>query len=570
MSDTAVVHDPITLEILSNALRSVADETFAALQKSAYSTNIKERHDHSTAIFDARGRLIMQSVKSLPLHVGAMSGTVQQVLAKYGDDIHEGDVFIANDPYVAAGTHLPDICISGPVFHEGRLVAFSGTTAHHADIGGASVGGSSAGLTEIYQEGLRIPMSRLYSRGVLNRELFDFLLLNVRRSEERKGDYNAQLAAIALGITRLKEICGRYGADFVTSAFDEIIRLTKERMQRAVELIPEGVYRFEDVIDDDGMGTENIPLNVTVTKTAGHLAVDFSGSAPQTAGNINCPWADTIATVIYVLRSLLDPEIPSNAGLFSVVEMTAPEGTIVHPRFPGAVTNRSTTAQRVVDLLVGALAPALPRRVAAASNGANTGVYIYGNDYRTGKGFYFFETMGGGFGGRPSKDGKDAIQVHTTNTANTPIEAMEREFPLFVEEYAIVENSGGAGRYRGGCGLRRVVRPLGETCTFGGTGERFTNRPWGLFGGKEAEMGGFSIRNADGSLTRLPVKVPKVPLSPDQAVVLQTAGAGGYGDPDQRPVEAVADDLADGLFSEDYLRKNYPRQMAELDRREKS
>ncbi|MGV1989195.1 hydantoinase B/oxoprolinase family protein [Agrobacterium sp. 22-221-1] len=559
------LHDPITLEILSNALRSVADETFAALQKSAFSTNIKERHDHSTALFDAHGRLIMQAQKSLPLHVGAMSGTVAKIVEKYGGDIHEGDVFVANDPYAASGTHLPDICISSPVFFDGELIGFSSTTAHHADIGGASVGGSSAGMTEIFQEGLRIPMLRLFSRGELNHEIFELLLLNVRRSEERKGDYNAQFAAVALGAKRLKEMCQRYGVRYVVAAFDEIITRTSQRMRKAIEAIPEGEYSFSDVVDDDGMGNENIPLSVRIVKTSDRLLVDFEGSAPQTAGNINSPWADTVATVIYVLKCILDPQIPSNYGLFSTVDIVAPSGSIVRAEFPASVTNRSTTDQRVVDIMIGALAQALPEKVVAASNGANTGVYIYGTDHRTGKPFYFFETMGGGFGARPDKDGKDAVQVHTTNTANTPVEALEREFPLLVEEYAVVENSGGAGRYRGGCGLRRVIRPLGQACTFGGTGERFTNHPWGVFGGQPGEMGGFSIRNADGSSTRLPNKIPKVTVGTDQAIVMQTAGAGGYGHPSGRQTQAVRTDMLDGLFSREYLESHYPAQLEEIE-----
>ncbi|OHZ39865.1 hydantoinase B/oxoprolinase family protein [Agrobacterium vitis] len=562
MSETAtVLHDPITLEILSNALRSVADETFVALQKSAFSTNIKERHDHSTALFDSSGRLVMQAQKSLPLHVGAMSGTVAKVVEKYGTDIHEGDVFVANDPYAASGTHLPDICISAPIFFDGQLIGFSSSTAHHADIGGASVGGSAAGLTEIFQEGLRIPMIRLFSEGMVNQELFDLLLLNVRRSEERKGDYNAQFAAVALGVKRMQEMCRRYGGPYVAAAFDEIIARTKKRMERAIASIPQGEYAFSDIIDDDGLGNENIPVAVRIIKSADRLTVDFEGSAPQTAGNINSPWADTVATVIYVLKCVLDPHIPSNHGLFATVDVVAPKGSIVRAEFPASVTNRSTTAQRVVDIMIGALAQALPDRVVAASNGANTGIYFYGTDHRTGKPFYFFETMGGGFGARPEKDGKDAVQVHTTNTANTPVEALEREFPLFVEEYSVVENSGGAGRQRGGCGLRRIVRPLGQSCTFGGTGERFNTRPWGLFGGQPGEMGSFAISGDDGSMTRLPNKTPKEPVAPDQTVVMQTAGAGGYGDPAERTPAAVHDDLLDGLFSRAYLEKHYPAQI---------
>ncbi len=550
-------HDPITLEILSNALRSVADETFVALQKSAYSTNIKERCDHSTALFDAKARLIMQAKRSLPLHVGAISGTVTRLVEKFGDDIHEGDVFAGNDPYAASGSHLPDICIIAPVFHSGRLVGFSGCTAHHADIGGSSVGGASGGLTEIFQEGFRIPMIRLFSRGAINRDIFEIMLLNVRGAEERRGDYYAQFAAVALGTKRLVEICNRYGVDFVEAAFEELIGRTRERMRRALELIPAGEYSFRDVLDDDGMANRDLPVVVTIRKSEDRLTVDFAGTAPQTPGNVNSPWGDTVSMVIYAFKGLFDPEIPNNHGLFSAIEIMAPQGSLVRPDYPAAVTNRSYTSQRIVDVILGALADVLPERVVAASNGSNTGIYIYGTDPRTKRSFYFFETMGGGFGGRATKDGKDAVQVHCTNTANTPIEAIEREFPLLVEEYAIVDDSGGAGRFRGGCGLRRVIRPLVPECTFGGTGERFTHRPWGLFGGCEGESGRFAIRKPDGSEERLPTKVPGVRVSSEDRIVMQTAGSGGYGDPAQRPPAAVEADLKDGKFSESYVRRHY-------------
>jgi N-methylhydantoinase B len=548
--------DPITLEIFSNALRSVADETFVALRKSAFSNNIKERADHSTALFDAKGRLIVQSQQSLPIHVGGIAGTIRVLLDKFGDDIHERDVFVGNDPYVAAGTHLPDICISTPVFYAGQVVGFSACTAHHADIGGASVGGSSGGLTEIYQEGLRIPLVRLFSRGKLVSDVFEILLLNVRGSDERKGDYNAQVAAVSLGAQRLIDICNRFGADFVESAFGELMRRSRDRMQNALTAIPEGDYFYEDVMDDDGIATKALPIKVRIGQHNGRLTVDFEGTSVQAAGNINSPFNDTVATVMFVLRSVLDPEIPTNYGVFDAIDIIAPTGCLVNPTFPAGVTNRSLTDQRICDVVLGALSAALPDRVLAASNGSNTGVYIYGTDPRTGSPFYFFETMGGGLGARCTKDGKDAVQVGVTNTANSPIEAIERDFPLLVEEYAIATDSGGAGRYRGGSGLRRIIRPLGN-CTFGGVGERFDHHPWGLHGGKEGATGFFAIEDADGTLHKLSNKVSKASLTPRQRIVMQTAGAGGMGPPAQRAREAIEEDLQSGKFSERYLKSHY-------------
>lgn len=552
-----LVHDPITLEILSNALRSIADETFIALQKSAYSTNIKERHDHSTALFDAKGRLIVQSQKSLPLHVGAISGTIRAMLAKFTGDIHPGDIFVGNDPYAAGGSHLPDICVMTPVFHSGRIVAFSACTAHHADIGGSSVGGASGGLTEIFQEGFRLPMVRLFSKGTLMTDLFEVMLLNVRGEEERKGDYYAQFAAISLGSKRLIEICDRYSADFVEGAFEEIIARTHDRMNRALDLIPEGEYFFEDVMDDDGVDATDLRIALTIVKNNNGTIFDFTGTAPQTPGNINSPLNDTVSTVIFALKCVLDPSIPSNHGVLSSVQVIAPEGSLLNPQYPAAVTNRSATDQRVVDVIIGALTKALPDQVVGASNGSNTGIYIYGKDPRTNRDYYFFETMGGGFGGRASKDGKDAVQVYMTNTANTPIEAIEREFPLLVEEYSIVEDSGGAGKFRGGCGLRRVIRPRFNNCTFGGTGERFSHQPWGVFGGRNGESGKFAILAEDGTEKRLPNKISKIEISPKEQIVMQTAGSGGYGRPEERAAELIELDRQSGKFSDGYIKKNY-------------
>lgn len=551
--------DPISLEILYNSLRSTADETFIALQRSAYSTNIKERRDHSTALFDADGRLIVQSSQAVPLHVGAMAGTVKTLIRKFGGRINPNDVFVANDPYAAGGTHLPDICIIGPVFYEGRIVGFSACSAHHADIGGSNVGGASGGLTEIFQEGFRIPMVRLFDRGVLDEDLFELMLLNVRGEEERKGDYYAQFAATSLGIKRFTEICDRFGANFVEEAFGEIILRTEARMKTALQIIPDGEYSFEDVLDDDGVGNTNLRIALTIRKTAEETVFDFTGTAPQTAGNINSPRNDTLSVVIYALKCLLDPAAPSNEGLFGAVKLVTPPASLVNPDFPAAVTNRSSVSQRVMDVIIGALAKALPDRVVGASNGANTGIYIYGKDPRTNRDFYFFETMGGGFGGRATQDGKDAVQVYVTNTANTPIEAIEREFPLFVEEYTIAEDTGGAGKFRGGCGLRRVIRPRFGEYVFGGTAERFTNEPWGIFGGQSGKSGFFAVQMADGARERLPNKIPKVKVSPDQTVIMQTAGSGGYGAPSERAPEMVEADRRSGKFSQDFIKSHYGR-----------
>lgn len=551
--------DPIRLEVISSGLRSVVDETFIALMKSAYSTNIKERHDHSTAICDAGGRLIVQAEMSLPIHIASMTGLMQAVLAKFAEgEITEGDVFIANDPHVAGGTHLPDINFAAPVFVEDRLLCFVCNIAHHADIGGMVPGSMAGGMSEIYQEGLRIPVVRLFREGVLQTDLFDMLLLNARIPDERRGDYYAQIAATQLGARRMREIASRTGADVLRAAFSEIVSRTHARMRTAIAEIPEGEYAFEDVMDDDGLGTLDIPIRLRVTVTGARAIFDWRGSAPQVRGNINLPLNATQAAVAFCLKALLDPEIPNNQGILDCCEVVTDKGSIVDCVAPAPVAARAHTSQRLIDIIIGALAPALPDRAVGASNGANTTAVFSGTDPRTGRAYLYLETLGGGFGGRNDRDGKDAVQVHITNTSNLPIEAIETEYPLRVVGYEIIADSGGAGTFRGGAGLRRVIAPVGHDCTFNGAGERFRNAPWGIFGGHDGRPGRFVLR-ADGQDTVLPVKPSAVEIPADAHVVVETPGAGGYGDPKDRAHARLADDMASGKFTAAFLAHHYPQ-----------
>ncbi len=552
--------DPITLEIISNGLKSVVDEAYIALMKSAYSTNIKERHDHSTAIIDPRGRLIVQAENSLAIHLGSMMGLMNTLLAKVPlADVKEGDIFISNDPYVAGGSHLPDVNMAMPVFADGRLVCFACNIAHHADIGGITPG-SMAGGTEIYQEGTRIPLIRLFLGGELQSDVLDLLLLNARVPEERRGDYFAQVAAARLGARRVSELIAARGVALITAAFDDIIRRTGDRLREALTSIAPGEYVFADVMDDDGAGTTDIPikLKITVPPHGSNRKVlfDFTGSGPQVKGNINSTITATQAGVLYSLKALLDPDVPNNQGLIDLVDIHAPLGTIINARFPAAVAARANTAQRIVDVVIGALAPAIPQAAVGAANGANTTAVFFGHDPRHDRDYVYLETLGGGFGGRFSKDGKDGVQVHITNTSNLPVESIEMEYPLLVESYGFVADSGGAGKHRGGLGLRRVVRPVGHTMTFSGQGERFVHRPWGLFGGGSGGTGRF-VRLSGGAEVPLPTKPANLEVTPDEAIVVETPGAGGYGKPSERERGAIEIDLVSGKFSRAFIKAHY-------------
>jgi N-methylhydantoinase B len=558
MNDAAAIPDPIGLEIIHNALRSITDEMFIALMKSAYSTNIKERHDHSTTLMDANGRLVAQSDFSLPIHLASIKGLMDCILSKYGaDDIQPGDIFIGNDPYVAGGTHLPDVNMAMPIFLDDRIVGWACNLAHHADIGGMAPGSMAGGMTEIFQEGLRIPLVRLFDRGQLRTDILDLLLLNVRVPEERRGDYFAQIAACRLGERRLHELLSTCDFEFLAQAMGEIIARTESRMRAAFSTIPAGTYRFEDVMDNDGIDGEPIAIKVQMEVGERRLRVHFDGSSPQVKGNINAPLNATQSAVYYALKALLDPDVPNNQGVMDAVEIVAPLGSIVNCTFPAAVAARAHLCQRVVDVIIGALASALPAQVIGASNGANTTLVLSGNDPKTGKQYVYLETLGGGFGGRAGKDGKDAVQVHMTNTSNLPVEAIEMEYPLIVEAYELIPDSGGAGKYRGGLGLRRVIRPAAHSALFNGQGERFSVPPWGIFGAEPGAVGRFLLVDGSGGETPLPSKPIGVTLHASQAIKAETPGAGGYGQPRDRDRQALEADYRSGKYSRDFLRTHY-------------
>lgn len=558
---TAPPFDPIMLELILNALRSTTDETYIALMRSAYSTNIKERNDHSTALIDPAGRMIALCERSQPIHLSSMLGLTNALLSKYElSDFRPGDIFVANDPYVADGSHLPDLNLSMPVFVDGKLLCFVCNIAHHADIGGTAPGSMSGG-TEIYQEGLRVPPVRLFTDGKLNHDILDILLLNARVPEERRGDYFAQIAACQLGERRVHDLAARYGLQTLEAAFDQLISRTYERTKAAIARIPPGRYVFEDVMDDDGNGAENIPVRVAITvgdpSTHGRIVCDFTGTSDVVRGNINVPFRATQSSVVYAVRAMLDPEVPSNQGMLDAIDIIAPPGSLLNARFPAAVAGRANTCQRVIDVVIGALSRALPEVAVGAANGANTAAIFSGVDPRTGRPYVYLETVGGGFGGRATKDGKDGVQVHLINTSNLPVEAIEMEYPLLVESYGFIADSGGAGTYRGGLGLRRVIRPVDHVTTFTGQGERFVNQPWGIFGADNGRTGGFLKRDGDGVTRQLPGKPGPTRIAPEEALILETAGAGGYGPASKRSAEAIEEDRRSGKFSDAFLERHY-------------
>jgi len=538
--------DAVELEIMRNQLESVAEEMGEVLVRGAYSPNITERRDCSTALFDADGRLVAQA-EHIPVHLGAMPDAVAVVLER---DPQPGDVFVLNDPF-QGGTHLPDITLVSPISEaqsasdhangaesreqtaeprdddgtprDGDILGYAVSRAHHADVGGMTPGSMPAGAREIHQEGLRLPPVRLVSEGEIVEDALSILLANVRAPAERRADIQAQLAANERGAQRVGELLADHG-DRLLAAFDAVIDYSRERVERELAGLPDGTYRASDVLEGDGVTDADIPIEVTIEIDGSELVVDFSGTAPQVDGNVNAPLAVAKSAVYYVLRCVTDPDVPPNHGCYEPVTVRAPAGSLLNPEPPAAVVGGNVeTSQRVTDVVFAALASAAPDRVPAGGQGTMNNLVI-GTDA-----FAYYETIGGGAGGRPDGDGLSGVQVGMTNTLNTPVETLEGAYPLRVQTYAIREGSGGAGRHRGGNGLVREIRTETDA-TVSLVTERRRHAPRGLAGGEDGEPGRNLIDGevVDAKTTR------EVPAG--TVVRVETPGGGGHGQPaDENP-----------------------------------
>ncbi|MCX7750281.1 MAG: hydantoinase B/oxoprolinase family protein [Candidatus Bipolaricaulota bacterium] len=522
--------DPFALEVLRHALAGAAEEMNANLVRSAYSPNIKERRDCSSALFTPEGALVAQA-ESIPVHLGAMPFSVGAALAAVRDWA-EGDVVVLNDPYLG-GAHLPDVTFVAPAFFRGELLAFVACRAHHADIGGSSPGSLSPWARDVFGEGLRIPPVHLWRRGELDRELLALLLLNVRTPEERLGDLRAQHAACQTGIARLEELALRYGKELLSEGMREILDYGERRMRAALVRLPQGVAEFEDALDDDGLGSGPLPIRVRVELRGDRVRVDFAGSAPQARGPVNAPLAVTASAVYFALRAVADPTIPPSAGPYRPIEIHAPAGSIVNPRPPAPVVGGNLeTSQRIVDVILGALAQLVPDRVPAAGQGTMNNVAIGGTDPRTGRPYAFYETIAGGAGARPDGDGPHGVHTGMTNTLNTPVEALELAYPLRVERYELRPGTGGKGRFHGGWGIRRDLTPLGHTAHASILSDRRVGRPYGL-GGGEPGAPGENVLIRDGKEIPLPGKT-ELDLRPGEVLSIRTPGGGGHGPIERR------------------------------------
>ncbi len=535
--------DPVALALDAALFAACAEEMGAVLRRSAHSPNIKERLDYSCAVFDSEGRLVAQAAH-IPVHLGSMPTAVRAALEL---PLAGGDTILLNDPF-AGGTHLPDLTMVSPVFLGGRRPAFLvASRAHHADVGGAAPG-SLPLAREIYEEGLRLPPVHLERGGRPVEEVWTLLLANVRTPHERRVDLLAQRAAQRAGMRRLAAMAaarsrgaGRgapaRAATALVRAASEVMDHGERRARAALARLPRGTFRFEDALDDDGRGSAPVPIRLALTLDGRRARFDYTGSAPQVPGPVNAVLPVTLAASTYALRLALGGDLPVNDGLFRVLEVVAPEGTVVNARPPAAVSAGNVeTSQRIVDTALGALARALPGRMPAASAGTMNNLLIGGFDPRRGVPFAYYETLGGGHGGGPEGPGERAMQCHMTNTRNTPVESLEHEVPLRVERTRIRRGSGGAGLAPGGAGIERAVRVL-VPARVTVISERRRRGPWGLAGGRPGRPGENRVFSAAqrGRGRKMPGKF-QIDLAPNSVLTVSSPGGGGYRRP--RPKES--------------------------------
>ncbi len=502
--------DPVTLSVLSSALAGIAEEMGSLLVRSSYSSNIKERRDCSTALFDGRGRMVAQA-EHIPVHLGAMPEAVEAIMARQPEP---GDVWAINDPY-SGGTHLPDVTLVSLLTWQDRTIGYAVTRAHHSDIGGMRPGSMPSDSRELWQEGLVIPPVRLVRGGAYNRDVFDLILANSRTPNLRRGDFRAQIAANRLAQERLAELIERRGLELVQTAFDEVIAYAERRTRDRIRELPDGEYSATSEVEGDGVTDDDIPIKVKVTVAGDEMTIDLAGTADVVAGNVNCPLAVTRSACYFALRVLLPNDVPANAGAYAPLTIEAPEGSLVNARPPAAVVAGNVeTSQRVADTVLAALS--LAADLPAAGQGTMNNLVIGG------RGWTYYETIAGGQGASSAGPGPSGVHVGMTNTLNTPIEALELEYPLRVERYELVDGSGGAGRQRGGDGVVRAVRVL-EPASLSLLTDRRRHRPAGARGGGDGAPG----RNLlDGE--ELPPKTSRE-LPAGALVTVITPGGGGMG-----------------------------------------
>lgn len=544
--------DPITFAVVKNAMDSIVDEVAYTVLRTARSEIVKDVMDYSAAICDRHGQMIAQA-KTIALHLGAIPEAMAEVRKRYGDALAPGDAVIVNDPY-QGGMHLPDIFMFVPFFYREELEGFCVVICHHTDVGGRVPGSNASDSTEVYQEGLRIPVVKLYERGVVNDIMERVIAQNVRVPDRVLGDLRAQYAASQVGVRELTALFDRYGRDDARRYFAELLdyaeRLTREEIRRW----PKGTFHFEDFIDDDGLSPEPIPIRVALTVHEDRVSVDYTGSSPQVRAAINSTLSYTKSCTYLSVRCALKGDVPNNAGVFRCIEVHVPEGTVLNPIEPAAVAARALTGYRVFDAMLGALAQVVPDRIPAAGEGGNTVVCLSGKK-DDGSSYIIVDMICGAWGGRPGSDGIEAITNASQNLSNTPVETLEAQHPVRVEAYELEPDSCGAGRYRGGLGIRRSYRVLADDVLLQLRADRMKFQPYGLQGGLPAKSASNRLQHA-GETTELASKVG-MRIARGSVVTHTQPGGGGFGDPLLRPAQEIERDVWDHKLSADFVRQHY-------------
>ena len=544
--------DPITIGLIRSHLVSVAREMGVTLRQTAYSNIFNEGSDFSCGVFDHAGRLWAQG-EFLPIHLGALQFAVREAIEEVGiSSFEEGDAVLLNDPY-RGGTHLPDLTAITPIFHDGTIVAFAANRAHHADIGGTVAGSFYSQATENFQEGLRIPPVRFVRKGKIDPDLMELVLNNVRVPREMRGDLEAQISANRTAVSRTAELCERYGIETLARAATEICRQSENRMRAIIASWPDGSWSAEDFLDNDGIDPRPIPVRVTATVAGDRLTFDFSETAPQAAGPVNSVRGMTASATFLAVQAAADPTIPANDGAFRPIEIIAPEGSLLNPRFPAPCTGGNETSHRIVNVVQKALAQ-LPEgpNVIAGDHGSSNNLLISGVDERTREFSVFFSYPEGGWGALDEKDGESALFSIVGNCKNMPAEAVELNFPIRLLRYELRQDTGGPGRHRGGLGTRRDYEVLADTATLSFVSDRCTTGANGLAGGRSGGPGAYLVDRGDGPELASPEFVSKgtqIPLRAGDVVSQCTAGGGGYGDPKDRDPEELARDVELGYVS---------------------
>jgi N-methylhydantoinase B len=536
---TYIPIDAVRLELVKNAIGSVVDEMVLTVVRIAYSSIMKDTMDMSSAFCDRQGRLIAQGL-SLPLHLGSIPDAMDAVIAEFGDTFESGDIVVFNDPY-QGGMHLPDIFMFQPIFVEDHLLGYGVLVAHHNDMGGRVPGSSAADSTEVFQEGLQIPVLKLYERGVVNKTLLKVIARNVRVPDTILGDLHAQEAACRIAERGMQELARRYGVNELERCFDALLDYSEREARRTISAIPDGIYTYTDHLDDDGI-TPDQPIKVVVTLhvTGGELCADLTGTADQVRGAINSTLSFAKSAIYFAVRAIMDSDAPNNAGFIRPIKVIAPLGCLFNPRRPGAVAARGVSGFRLIDATFGALSQAVPLRPRAAGEGGTTSYSI--GAYDASERFILFrEALMGAWGGGFEREGVDGVANPAANISNAPIEMIENTAPIRIERYELVTDSGGVGTWRGGLAVERQLRFLGERATFQLRSDRRQHPPFGIFSGGAGSASDNQLL-VDGAWQQLPTKFTR-PLAKGQVFRHTTAGAGGYGDPALREPSAVLKDV---------------------------